>query len=477
MSDEKKELAALLAPYGQEHLLRFWDQLSPEEKGNLSSQIRGINWENVMHWYHEVTEGGGSDGIPFDRLTPAPYVELHPDDAAARRRLDDAREYGRQLIRQGRVACFTVAGGQGTRLGYDGPKGTYCFSLLRNKPLFQYFAEAIARCQEKYGTTLPWYIMTSPANNGATVDFFEGHGYFGLKRENVRFFVQGTLPGFDANGKAFLETKSSLALFANGHGGTLTALRDSGTLDDMKARGVEYLSYWQVDNPMVPACDPLFIGLHAQTGSEMSSRALIKRDAMEKLGHFCRLDGRTVIIEYSDMPMELLQRRDADGRLTFRPGSPAIHVLSRSFIERITAGKLAFNPHRANKKIPHVDADGNPVKPESPNGTKLEFFIFDALPLARDPLILEADREEEFAAIKNPAGNDSPQSCRHDLLERTAKWLAEAGVAVPRDANGEVDAKIEISMRRAVDAEDVAELVRQGAIPAVIPAGSTIAVD
>ncbi len=477
MATEKEELNAILAPVGQEHLLRFWDDLTGDEREQLAGQIRAIDWPNVMHWYHEVTDSAEAAAVPFERLTPAPYVELHPADDAARKKLDAAREYGKQLVCAGKVACFTVAGGQGTRLGYDGPKGTYCFSLLRNKSLFQYFAEAIARNQEKYGCILPWYIMTSPANNAATVAFFEENKYFGLDAANVRFFIQGTLPGFDANGKAFLETKSSLALFANGHGGTLTALRDSGTLDDMKSRGVEYLTYWQVDNPMVSVCDPLFIGLHAQTGSEMSSRALIKRDAMEKLGHFCLLDGHTIIIEYSDMPMDLLQKRDADDRLTFRAGSPAMHILSRSFIERITAGKLAFNPHRANKKIPYIDADGKQVKPAAPNGTKLEFFIFDALPLAKNPLILEADRDEEFAAIKNPEGNDSPISCRHDLLERTAKWLGECGVEVPRNAAGEVDARIEISLRRAVDAEDIAELVKKGAIPGVIPAGSTICVD
>ena len=473
---EYKELKAMLEPFGQSHLLQFWDDLSLDERDQLCKQIRAIDWPNVLHWYHEVTDNAEAEAVPFERLTPAPYVELHPKDEASQKKLDAAREYGKELVRAGKVACFTVAGGQGTRLGYNGPKGTYCFSLLRNKSLFQYFAEAIARNQEKYNCVLPWYIMTSPANNAATVAFFEEHKYFGLDAANVRFFIQGTLPGFDFCGRAFLETKASLALFANGHGGTLTALRDSGTLEDMKARGIEYLTYWQVDNPMISVCDPLFIGLHAQSGSEMSSRALVKRDAMEKLGHFCLLDGRTIIIEYSDMPMDLLEKRDADGRLTFRAGSPAMHILSRSFIERITAGKLAFNPHRAQKKVEYIDFKGALVKPLKPNGTKLEFFIFDALPLAKNPLILEADRDEEFAAIKNPEGNDSPISCRHDLLERTAKWLGECGVQVPRNAAGEVDAKIEISLRRAVDPEDIAELVKKGAIPGVI-AGSTICVD
>ncbi|MBO4684317.1 MAG: UTP--glucose-1-phosphate uridylyltransferase, partial [Desulfovibrio sp.] len=260
--------------------------------------------------------------------------------------------------RQGKVAAFTVAGGQGTRLGYDGPKGTYAFSPLRHKTLFQYFAESLLNNRRKYAAAIPWYIMTSPANNAATVAFFQEHGFFGLPPEDVKFFIQGTLPGFGLDGRALLEAPDSLALFANGHGGTLAALRDSGTLDDMARRGVDYLSYFQVDNPLIAVCDPLFIGLHHLSGSEMSSRALIKRDAKEKLGHFCDYEGHLTVVEYSDMPDSLTSLKDADGQLTFRAGSPAMHVINRTFVERLTAGRLALTPHRANKKIACLDAAG-----------------------------------------------------------------------------------------------------------------------
>lgn len=473
-----EELTAVLAPCGQTHLLRFWNQLSPEQRDRLGDQIHAIDWPQVTQWIHAALSDAGTTAIPFDRLTPAPYVSLKPENAADATQLAEARAAGEALLRAGKVACFTVAGGQGTRLGYDAPKGTYCFSPLRNKSLFQYFAEAILRNQEKYHTTLPWYIMTSPANHADTIRFFEQNQFFGLLPANVRFFIQGTLPGFGMDGKALLEAPGSLALFANGHGGTFAALRDSGTLDDLEKRGVDYLAYWQVDNPMVTVCDPLFIGLHHLTDSEMSSRCLIKRDAMEKLGHFTLLDGKLNIVEYSDMPKELLERRDADGRLTFRPGSPAIHILSRQFIQRLTQnGAFALKPHRANKKISYVDENGAPVKPAAPNGVKLEFFIFDALPLAHHPLILEADRAEEFAAIKNAEGNDSPDSCRAALLERTVRWLEQAGVTVPRKADGTPDATIEISLRRAVCAEDVAELVQAGQIPRSFAPGAQFALD
>ena len=473
----KEQLVAILAPVGQEHVLRFWEKLSDAEKDNLGGQISAINWSEVSQWIHDALHGGEATGIPFDKLVPAPYIPLKAESPADQARQADALATGEELLRQGKVAGFTVAGGQGTRLGYDGPKGTYSFSPVRNKTLFQYFAEGILRNMEKYGTVIPWYIMTSPANHKATVDFFEANGYFGLDKANVRFFTQGQLPGFDQNGKAILEAPGSLALFANGHGGTLAALRDSGTLDDMEARGIEYLSYWQVDNPLVATFDPLFLGFHHLSGSEMSARALIKRDAMEKLGHFCLLDGKTIIVEYSDMPMDLLQQTDEQGRLRFRAGSPAIHVISRKFIQRLTNGTLSLKPHRALKKISYIDENGAQIKPESPNGIKLEFFIFDALPLAKSPMILEGDRSEQFAAIKNPSGSDSADSCRRDLQERTAKWLSAAGVKVPRKADGSLDATIEISLKRAVCIEDVQALVRAGEIPSEIAAGSTFALD
>ena len=473
----RQELEQLLAPYGQEHLLRFWNTLDANGREQLATQIQSIDWPQVAGWIHDALSETGTTAIPFEQLTPAPYVSLTPKTEQEAERLRQATATGEALLRAGKVGCFTVAGGQGTRLGFDAPKGTYCFSPLRNKSLFQYFAEAILCNQEKYAVTLPWYIMTSPANHDDTIRFFEQNGYFGLKAENVRFFIQGTLPGFSQDGKALLAAPDSLALFANGHGGTFAALKDSGTLDDLEARGVEYLSYWQVDNPMVTVCDPLFIGLHHLSGSEMSSRCLVKRDAMEKLGHFTLLDGRLMIVEYSDMPKELLEKRDADGQLTFRPGSPAIHVLSREFIQRLTQGTFALKPHRANKKIQFVDQAGNLVTPNAPNGIKLEFFIFDALPLAHNPLILEADRNEEFAAIKNATGNDSPQSCRDALLARTTHWLESAGVQIPRDGQGTPLATIEISLRRAVCAADVARLVQEGAIPKTFAPGDQFALD
>ena len=449
----KNELLAILEPVGQTHLLRFWDEIDDSSKERLAAQIKAIDWPTVLQWTRQA--GTGLSEAKKSALSPAPYKPLTPaeNDKAL---YTQAIAKGEELLKAGKVAAFTVAGGQGTRLGYNGPKGTFPVTQVRHKSLFQLFAEGILRAEKKYGNTISWYIMTSVINNDATVSFFKEHDYFGLQSEQVMFFTQGMLPAFDLqSGKALLETKDSLALSPNGHGGSFMALKDSGALADMRKKGITTLSYWQVDNPMIKQFDPLFIGLHVLTGSDMSSKALIKRNAAEKLGHFCLLDGKTIIIEYSDMPDDLLQKTDADGRLSFRAGSPAIHVLSTQFIEKLTAGHLDFLPHRALKKVPFIDENGNAVKPETPNALKLEFFLFDALPMAQSPLILEGSREDEFSPVKNPSGDDSPDSCRAALLAQTARWFEEAGRPLPHKDDGTPDALVELSPATFGGPEDI----------------------
>jgi len=271
-----------------------------------------------------------------------------------------------------------------------------------------------------------------------------------LPAADIHFFQQGMLPAFDFQGQALLSDQGNLALSANGHGGSFAALHDSGALEDMRRRGLDYVSYWQVDNPLVTLFDPLFLGLHEITGSEISSRALIKRDYREKLGHFCLLEDKTIVVEYSDMPEELLLQTDHEQNLRFRAGSPAIHLLNREFIERLTANQEDFQPHRAEKKVPCLAADGTQINPDRANAIKLEFFLFDAIPLARNPLILAADRDEQFAPIKNASGEDSPDSCRAALHSRSQRWLQEVGFSLPTTTG-----QLEISPRLAVEANDL----------------------
>ena len=394
--------------------------------------------------------------IPDD-LTPAQFFPLIPRDAEQEALYNKARKIGSELVAAGKVAALTVAGGQGSRLGFDGPKGTYPIAPVTNKTLFQYFSESIARYREKYATSLNWYIMTSGLNHQQTVDFFTENNFFGLGADTVFFFTQGTMPAISYDGRLLLAEKGSLALAPDGHGGTLLALHNSGCLKKMKADGVEFISYFQVDNPLVSIVNELFIGLHALEESEMSAIMLSKTGPFEKLGNFCMSQGRLNIIEYSDLPDELAEQRNSDGTLSFIAGSPAIHVLSLDFVERLTAsGRLELPWHRADKKVPYLDASGNLVTPEEPNAVKLEAFIFDALPLAKKTVILEADRNEEFAPTKNKTGVDSVESCREMMIERDCSRLERVGVKVPRSEDCKPLCAVEISPRIIVDDADAA---------------------
>ena len=442
---DKQELLDILTPVHQEHVLKYWDSLSEESRASLATQIRQVNWGELEGYIASASQT--LSPAELQAITPAPYLPLQPK-RGDEMRYEEARAAGEALLRDGKVGVFTVAGGQGSRLGFAGPKGTFPLSEIKQKTLFQLFAEKLLYIQNKYGRPLRWYLMTSVANHADTCAFFAENGYFGLDAKNIRFFSQGMLPALDATShKALLAAPDSLALAPNGHGGSFAALKDSGALDDMKAQGITTITYFQVDNPLVRPFDPLFLGLHELTASDMSSRALIKRDAKEKLGHFCNLNGKTIIIEYSDMPEELVQKRDADGQLSFRAGSPAIHLLRRTFVEEITAHALKLPAHSAIKKIPCLNQEGVLVQPQAPNALKLEFFLFDALPLAKNPLIFEANREENFAPVKNAEGNDSPASSRAALNARSARLFQQAGLPFPLKADGTPDAVVEISER------------------------------
>ncbi|MEO5960683.1 MAG: UTP--glucose-1-phosphate uridylyltransferase, partial [Opitutaceae bacterium] len=314
----------------------------------------------------------------------------------------------------------------------------------------------------RYGRPLHWFIMTSHANHSATEAFFAEHKFFGLDRARVHFFRQGRMPAVTFEGKIMLETKSSIALSPDGHGGSLRALARSGALDLMQREGIDTLSYFQVDNPLVRAIDPAFIGWHLSRRSELSSKMVPKANAAEKVGHFCQQDGKLVVIEYSDPIMTKARQEEVDpttGQLRFTAGSIAIHVLDRDFIRRMAAGGegVALPFHRADKKIPTVDAQGNPVKPEKPNGVKFEMFVFDAVPFAKNPIVIETLRANDFSPVKNAEGADSPQTCREDQLRQFARWLRANGASIDVDSAGRPKAAIEVSPRFGYDDDSFAE--------------------
>jgi UDP-N-acetylglucosamine/UDP-N-acetylgalactosamine diphosphorylase len=464
-----QKIKTVLKKYGQSHILAFWDRLDPTRQSRLLAQINQIDFAQLDCWRDEFVLNTAPFKLP-DRLAPAPFYTHQPSDAGQKSNYDKARQLGDKLLSQGKVAAFVVAGGQGTRLGFDGPKGNFPISPVKNKTLFQIFADNILAACEKYHTNCPWYIMTSPLNHQQTLDIFSANNYYGLNKKDVFIFQQGTLPNFSLDGKILLSDIDTIATSPDGHGGSLRALYNSGALADMKKRGIEFVSYWQVDNSLINIFDPLFIGLHALDGAEMSSKGLSKTGPFEKLGNFCLADDKVSVIEYSDLPNELAEKRNPDGSLVFELGSIAIHIISVSFVERLNKHGFALPLHRAVKKIPYIDDEGKRIEPKEPNGVKLESFVFDALPLAAKSIILQTVRSEEFGPTKNATGVDSAQTSRQMMVDRAAVWLESAGVKVPRKADGSPDCIIEISPGFALTKEDIAK--KRDKIPPINPGQS-----
>ncbi len=464
-------LADELTSIGQSHLIDHASTLDPSALQRFVEQLNGFDLPAIGRYIEQYGKGYSSPPTP-DSIEPASCYTI-ADESWSR---DQYREVGEQLIRDGRVACFTVAGGQGSRLGYDGPKGCFPTSCVNDKPLFQLFAEAIVKSQQKYGCTIPWAIMTSPLNHEATVAFFEQHNCFGLDRAHIMFFEQGVMPSFDLEtGRLLLAEPGVLATNPDGHGGAYRALKVSGALDTMLAQGIEHLSYFQVDNPHAKILDPVFLGLHASasdSSGQMSSKMVAKASWDEKVGVFCLIDGKTEIIEYSDLPEHLAKQTDASGTLAFNAGSIAIHAVSLAFIEQIVSDpKYALDFHRAVKKVAFIDpVSGDHITPDAPNAIKLERFVFDGIKLADQSIVMETDRVEEFAPVKNATGADSIESSKMLQTQRAGQWLESIGVTVPRKDDGSVDAVIEISPLSAVEPNDLRSLD----VPISIEPGSTV---
>ncbi|MCX5644286.1 MAG: UDPGP type 1 family protein [Phycisphaerae bacterium] len=465
--NELEEITRQLRNHHQEHLLAFWPQLDPRQRQELLGQIRELDLAKVDEWVERLVQSAPELPVARRDFEPATSYGPEPRSPAERRKYKEAIDLGEKLISRGKVAAMVVAGGQGTRLGFDGPKGNFPISPIKQKTLFRIFAETIQAVTQRYGATCPWYVMTSPMNHAQTVAIFKDNNYYGLDAKDVFLFQQGTLPNFDFDGRVLLEDKARIARSPDGHGGCIRALARSGALADMKRRAVEYLSYWQVDNPLVRLFDPLFIGLHALDGAEMSSRAVIKNSPKEKVGNFCLVDGKITVIEYSDLPDELAEKRRPDGSLAFELGSIAIHIISTCFVEKLSVEAYSLPLHKAVKKIPHIDPQGHRIEPKQPNGVKLESFIFDALPMARKSIILDIVRSEQFAPVKNATGEDSVEVTLRMMVERAAAWLESAGVKVPRNPDGSADCTIEIAPSFALDQADVP--AKRDRIPPIQP--------
>ncbi|HEY7327474.1 MAG TPA: UDPGP type 1 family protein [Gemmataceae bacterium] len=446
------ELQQKLRKHRQEHVLAWWGRLRDHERRELIAQLWTIDLERLAQLYadreHTYQVPDSSRIKPLD-IVPADA----PDNSAM-------RAVGEEALRRGEVAVLVVAGGQGSRLGFDHPKGMYSIGPISGKSLFQIHAEKVLALSRRYGKRLPFLVMTSPATDAETRQFFDMQAYFGLPKEEVFFFCQGTMPALDlAAGKLLLEAPGRLFLSPDGHGGTLTALGKSGLLERLHRRGIRHLFYFQVDNPLVKIADPIFIGRHLWQRSEASSKIVPKQGPKDRLGNLALVDGRCAMIEYSDLPDSLANERDANGRLRLWAGSPAIHVFDVDFLARVTEGAGLLPFHTARKKVPYLDEKGEVMQPQKENALKFERFIFDVLPLSDRWLVMETSHREEFAPLKNAEGADSPRSVQGALTNLAADWLAGAGVEVTRTENGEPAVALEVSSLFALDADEFARRV------------------
>ena len=442
-------IVAKLEAAKQSHLLRFWDELNEQQQQQLVDQIAGFDFDQVQKLF--LGKDKQQDwGELASRAELPPAITL---DQFQGEEYESAVAAGESAIGNGEVAMILVAGGQGSRLGFDHPKGMFPIGPLSENTLYQIILQkALARAMQ-FGSVIPMYIMTSPPTHTDSENFLKSNDFFGYKPGDIQLFCQGVMPAVDHEGKLLLADKHNVFVSPDGHGGTLAALDRCGCLDDMKNRGIKHVFYGQVDNPLIQACDPALIGYHILRQSEMTSQVVRKTEPLQKVGNVVSIDGKVQIIEYSDLPEEHAQQTTDDGQLKLWAGSIAVHVFDFDFLVRANQDADSLPIHRARKKVPFVDADGCLINPESPNATKFEKFIFDLLPSANNAIVCEVAAADGFCAVKNapPAASETPEHVRSAISDLHIRWLNENGVKV---ADGVI---IEINPLYAVDAKQLAE--------------------
>ncbi len=441
----QESLHRLLAEHGQEHVLQFWGELNADQQEQLESQINDLDFAVL----DKLAAGHGTKtdfASIASRAAPPPAVRS--DGTGAAWTVSEAKRRGEAALRAGEVAAVLVAGGQGTRLGFDQPKGMFRIGPVSGRTLFQFFADRLLAVGDAYGVQIPWYIMTSDATDTETREYFQREHYLGLDPGNVRIFKQGTMPAVDAaSGKLLLAQKHSLALSPDGHGGTVGALARHGCLGDAAARGIKHLAYFQVDNPLVTLCDPTLIGHHLMSDSEMTTQVVRKRYPMEKVGNVVDVDGKVQIIEYSDLPQEAAEATDDDGQIRLWAGNIAVHVIDLDFLQRMSRSADALPFHRANKKVAYVNESGETVEPVEPNAIKFERFIFDLLPTAKHAFVVEALPRESFAPVKNANGAsaDTPELAKQAIVDLHRRWLESVGAQVDSGVQVEINPRFSLS--------------------------------
>lgn len=404
MEQTLNEIKWTLNKYNQEHLLNGYEELPENKRKELLQELQAIDFELVDSLYKKTKKGVD---LSNDKIEPIEYVDKYK----LNENYKEFEAIGKKSICEGKLAAVTMAGGQGTRLGHNGPKGTYDIGLDSHKSLFELLSDYLKEEGKKYGVTIPWFIMTSRENNDATVEFFAKHKYFGFEKDkNIFFFMQGQLPMIDTEGKILIGENGLVKLAANGHGGIFEALVKNKMTNKMRELGVEWVFIGGVDNCLVKMVDPVLMGIAIDKKVTAAGKSVVKANAHEKVGVFCKKNGKPSVVEYSEISEEMAERITADGELVFGESHILCNLFNISSIERM--GSMPLPYHSAFKKATYIDKDGNKVVPTSPNAYKFEAFLFDAFGELDDMAILRVKREEEFAPVKNATGVDSPETAR-----------------------------------------------------------------
>ena len=445
---------------GQAQVFDFIESLDPSEKEKLLAQLDGIDVEKLPALLkaakEEAANTTGGDIEPFS----GSVGRTTDEDLVTK-----SKATGMEAIRSGEVAALVLAGGQGTRLGYDGPKGMYDIGLPSGKSLFQMMAERILKLTMLAGESdkevaIPFYIMTSPLNHSQTTEFWKKNDYFGLGEKNVGFFQQGMLPCMKEDGKIIMETASKVAMAPDGNGGIYPSLVSSGSLEDMTKRGIKYLHVFSIDNALLRPADPVFMGYCIEEGADCGNKVVWKVDPHEKVGVVATKDKKPCIVEYSEITKEMAEKKDADGRLEFGAGNICNHFYTIDFIKDKIIPNLGNMYHIARKKIKYYDGEKKEtISPTSNTGLKLESFIFDVFPFSEKHAVLDVDRKEEFGPVKNKPGSDSdsPDTARKLISDMAKKWVVSSGGTLVGDKDGVIN---EISPLTSYAGEGLEDLVK-----------------
>lgn len=402
--ESEEEMKEELKKYGQEHLWTAYQRLDEEKKRKMAEQIASIDFDKMNKLYQSTKE---TPSVGEDVITPMPYVD------AASLSAEQRAEYialGEKAIKEGKYAVVMVAGGQGTRLGHNGPKGTFDIGLASHKSLFELFCDQLKMAKDQYGVTIPWYIMTSRENNPATVKFFEEHDDFGYRDGIKAFFKQGELPMVDTNGKLVVGEDGLVKEAGDGHGGIFEAMLHSGVLAEMQAKGIEWIFTCAVDNPLAKLVDPLLVGYAISENVKLASVSIVKNSPEERVGVFCKRNGRPSVIEYTEISPEMANAKDENGNYLYGEAHIMMNLFHRDMIEKIAQEKLPY--HSAFKKCTYQNEAGEVIVPEGPNAYKFEAFLFDSFDKLENMGVLRYQREECFTPVKNATGNDSPETAR-----------------------------------------------------------------